>query len=75
MFQEVGLHIEKTAEVADDHFANLEEFLQWWEATNRGGFSAALIDPAHLAPFRTRCATEVALYGKETWLVLARKPG
>jgi ubiquinone/menaquinone biosynthesis C-methylase UbiE len=38
MFQEVGLHIEKTTEVADDHFATLEEFLQWWEATNRGGF-------------------------------------
>jgi ubiquinone/menaquinone biosynthesis C-methylase UbiE len=75
LFQEVGLHIEKTAEVADDQFANLEELVQWWEATNPGGFSAARIAPEYLAPFRTRCAAGVALYGKETWLVVARKPG
>jgi len=75
LFQEVGLHIEQTAEVADDQFATLEELMQWWEATNPGGFAAAWIAPEQLAPLRTRCAAGVALYGKETWLVGARKPG
>jgi ubiquinone/menaquinone biosynthesis C-methylase UbiE len=75
LFEEVGLHIEQTAEVADDQFANLEELVQWWEATNPEGFAAAWLAPEHLGPFRTRCAAGVALYGKETWLVAARKPG
>ena len=75
LFREVGLRIETIEDVEDDHFANLDEFLQWWEATNRGVFAADRIAPEQLAPYRTRLASGFSLHGKETLLLSASKPG
>ena len=75
MFREVGLHIETIEDVEDDQFANLDEFLQWWEATNRGVFSADRIEQEKLSLLRTRLASGFSLHGKETLLLSAYKPG